>query len=99
MLSFISGHDSVLKRDTPKDKKRMAIGEFTNHCRYLEMRQRSQEELAMIGRGELKVSEEYSDLCCEDVKFFRKSEDQMRAAHSNFLMLTYVTLRSAAYSN
>ena len=76
--------NSVLKRDTPKYKKRMTIGEFTNHCRYLEMRQWSQEELAIIGRGELKVSEEYSDLCCEDVKFFQKSEDQMRAAHSKF---------------
>ena len=41
-------------------------------------------QLAMIGRGQLKVSEQYSDLCCEDVKFFRKSEDQKKAAHSKF---------------
>lgn len=76
--------NSVLKQDTPRDKKRMTVGEFTNHCRSLERRQRTQEELAMIGRGELKVSEEYSDLCCEDVTFFRKSEVQKKAAHSKF---------------
>ena len=79
-----NGLDSLFKRDTPRDKKRMTVGEFTNHCRSLERRQRMQEELAMIGRGELKVSEEYSDLCCEDVTFFRKSEVQKKAAHSKF---------------
>ena len=76
--------NSVLKRDTPRDKKRMTVRKFTNHCRSLERRQRTQEELAMISRGELKVSEEYSDLCCEDVTFFRKSEVQKKAAHSKF---------------
>ncbi len=76
--------NSVLKRDTPRDKKRMTIGEFINHCRSLERRQRTQEQLAMIGRGELKVLEEYSDLCSKDVTFFRKSEDQKKAAHSKF---------------
>ena len=76
--------NSVLKRDTLRDKKRMTISEFINHCWCLERRQRTQEELAMIGRGELKVLEEYSDLCCEDVKFFRKSEEQKKVAHSRF---------------
>ena len=57
--------NSVLKRDTPRDKKRMTIGEFTSHCRSLERRERTREELAMIGRGELQVLDEYSDLCCK----------------------------------
>ena len=76
--------NSVLKRDTPRDKKRMTICEFTSHCRSLERRQRTQEELAMIGRGELQVLDEYSDLCCQDVTFFRKSEIQKKAAYSRF---------------
>lgn len=76
--------NSVLKRDTPMDKKRMSISEFIDHCRFLERRQRTQEELAMIGRGELMVSEEYSDLCWDDVTFFRKNEDQKATAYSKF---------------
>ena len=62
----------------------MTIGEFTSHCWSLERRQRTQEELAMIGRGELQVLDKYSNLCCKDVTFFQKSEIQKKAAHSKF---------------
>ena len=76
--------NSVLKRDTPKDKKRMSVTEFISHCRSIEKRQRTQEELAMIRRGELKVLEGYSDLCVDDVTFFRKTEAQKKAVYAKF---------------
>lgn len=77
--------NSVLKRDIPNDKKRMSVTEFIDHCRSLEQRQRTQEQLAMIGRRELKVCHElYNDLCVDDVAFFRKTEAQKNAVSSKF---------------
>ena len=55
-----------------------------HHCRSIEKRQRTQEELAMIRRGELKVLEGYSDLCVDDVTFFRKTEAQKKAVYAKF---------------
>ena len=76
--------NSVLKRDTPKDKNRMSIPEFINHCRALEKRRRAQEKHAIIGRGELYLSDEHADLHVEDVTLFRKSEEQKKTVYAKF---------------
>lgn len=83
--------NSVLKQDTPRDKKRMTVGEFTNHCRSLQW-------LVRIRRTCNDWSGRITVTCVAKTSHFSERVKSKRRLHiPSFLMLTYVPLHSVAY--
>ena len=75
--------NSVIKRDL--DVRKISIKEATLHLQQLIQRQYEEVKLAMIGRGEWEVRNEYKDMFVPEVKYYRMTPLQKNKAEERFL--------------
>ena len=77
--------NSVLRRQKDASGKRnLTIPEFIKLTRTVVARQRTEEELAFIGIGDLVMDEMYADHVIPETTFYRKSQEQKKAAIKKF---------------
>ena len=77
--------NSVLQREKAKSgKKRLSLPACVRLLRQTVKRQRTEEELALIGTGDLKVDPLYEDITVPETVFYRKSVKQKQAVLNKF---------------
>ena len=77
--------NSVLQREKQLTRKRkLSIPEFSRLLETVVKRQRTEEDLAFIGLGELRVDDKYSEIGMKESVFYRKTRAQQEAALKKF---------------
>ena len=77
--------NSVLQREKQRTgKRKLSIPEFARLLQTVVKRQRTEEDLAFIGLGELQLDENYADEGMKESVFYRKTRAQQEAALRKF---------------
>ena len=77
--------NSVLQREkAATGKKRLTLPRCVRLIHQTVKRQRTEEELALLGIGELKLDPLYDDLQVQETVFYRKSQAQKQAVLRKF---------------
>ena len=77
--------NSVLQREKQRTgKRKLSIPEFAQLLQTVVKRQRTEEDLAFIGPGELQLDENYADEGMKESVFYRKTRAQQEAALRKF---------------
>ena len=77
--------NSVLQREKQLTRKRkLSIPEFSRLLETVVKRQRTEEDLAFIGLGELRIDEKYTEVGMRESVFYRKTRAQQEAALKKF---------------
>ena len=85
--------NSVLQREKQLTRKRkLSIPEFARLLQTVVKRQRTEEDLAFIGLGELKMDKNYEEEGMKESVFYRKTRAQQEAALKKFHNLSVKTV-------
>ena len=77
--------NSVLQQEKQLTRKRkLSIPEFSRLLETVVKRQRTEEDLAFIGLGELRMDEKYTEVAMHESVFYRKMRAQQEAALKKF---------------